>query len=93
MSLLYREDAYSYARQTYATVSPTRSPVAVPQNPTVSTNRHVKPTTKAPMKASVATPPVPVLKDVSAACEKTDASVAALYARLQSVKRPGQNLR
>ncbi|KAJ6553373.1 hypothetical protein B0H19DRAFT_1377906 [Mycena capillaripes] len=92
MSLLYREDAYSYARQTYATVSPTRSPVAVPQNPTVSTNRHVKPTTKAPMKASVATPPVPVLKDVSAACEadeKTDASVAALVREIAIRKASG----
>ncbi|KAJ7692792.1 hypothetical protein B0H14DRAFT_3046259 [Mycena olivaceomarginata] len=88
MSLLYREDAYSYARQTYSAVSASHSPVAATQNlnaTTVSTNRHPQ------WKLLVATPPVAVLKDVSAACEadETDASVAAIVRKIAVCKASG----
>ncbi|KAJ7488494.1 hypothetical protein B0H11DRAFT_2012888 [Mycena galericulata] len=95
MSLLHGD---SYVRQTYSTVSPSRSrsPVAATHNfnaTTISTNRHVKPTTTALVEAVAA--PVTVLKDVSAvseADEEAGTAVAALVNEIASCKASGKEV-
>ncbi|KAJ7731520.1 hypothetical protein B0H16DRAFT_1583533 [Mycena metata] len=95
MSLLYGEDKYSYVRQTHSTASPSRSrsPVAATQNlnaTTISTNHHVKPTTKVPVEA--VTGPVAVSKEVFVVSEEAGAAAAALIDEIASCKASGKEV-